>query len=137
MENTREATHRGIQLQAGGNGHHEMETQQLLPLTSTAHSRTNTHRSHRASISNVSSVSSVEPGGERKYSYALSALLVLTHTQNHNGCLLRYAGTLSPPLPGFLSPAQPSRSHCIGTHITTTGFVLRIRQYQAGSSYPR
>jgi len=69
MENTREGSHRGVELQAGGNRHHEMETQQLLPLTSTAHFRTNTHRSHRASISNVSSVSSVEPGGERKYSY--------------------------------------------------------------------
>jgi len=69
MENTRGSHHGGVGLQAEGNRHPEMETQQLLPSTPTAHSRTNTHRSHRASISNVSSVSSVEPGGERKYSY--------------------------------------------------------------------
>jgi len=68
MENTKEGHHRGVEPQAGVYRHHEMETQQLLPLTSIAHPRANSDRSHRASFSNVSSASCVEPGGEGKYS---------------------------------------------------------------------
>jgi len=66
MENTRESPHRGVELQAGTDRHHEMETQQLLPLTLTAHSGANSDRSHRASFSNVSSASFVETGEECK-----------------------------------------------------------------------
>jgi len=66
MENTREGLHRGDEQRVGVDRHREMETQQLLPLTSMAHPEANSDRSHRASISNVSVASSVEPGGKRK-----------------------------------------------------------------------
>ena len=79
MEGTRECSQREVEPQAEVHRRHEAErhnevkpcpeaeTQQMLPLESTARSRTNSVRSLRASISDISSPSNLEPSSKRKY----------------------------------------------------------------------
>jgi hypothetical protein len=92
MEDTRACSQGDVEPEVGVHRHHEAErrdevescleaeTQQMLPLESSARSRTDSVRSHRAFISEVSSPSILMPGSKRRHS---PGLIVTSYPDTH------------------------------------------------------